>query len=196
LPDFAEGNWTAYKKRCAKLPPKSIEFFALCGTKENYRTYVLVRYQGQVMNFTVLLLCIICFFRVSAVAEENRWYLYYTDPERTEHYYDTKNIISTSKVILETQKTSPKRRVPTHRKYIKLLVVKLREKLIFNNPKYPLKESRILREFDCSKNMIRTLMVSDTYKNGFKKIEGKTQAWENISSKPSYEALYEIVCKP
>jgi hypothetical protein len=148
------------------------------------------------MNFTVLLLCIICFFRVSAAAEENRWHLYYTDPERTEHYYDTKNIISTSKVILETQKTLPKRRVPRRRKYIKLLVVKLREKLIFNNPGYPLKESRVLREVDCSKNMIRTLMISDTYKNGFKKIEGKTQPWENISSKPSYEALYQIVCKP
>jgi len=74
--------------------------------------------------------------------------------------------------------------------------VKVREKLVFNNPKYPLKESRILREFDCSRNMIRILIISDTYKNGSKRIEGKAQLWESVSLKPFYEALYEIVCKP
>ncbi len=159
------------------------------------KTHVLVGYQGKVMSFTVLLLYVVCFFLVCADAEENRWHLYYTDPDGTEHHYDSKNIISTSKVILETQ-TSTKRRLRTPKKYTKVLVVKLREKLVFNNPGYPLKESRILREFDCSRNMIRTLMISETYRNGFKKIEGKTQQWENIGSKPSYEALYEIVCKP
>jgi hypothetical protein len=159
------------------------------------RTSVLIGYQRNVMTFAVLLLFVICFFSFYADAEENRWHLYYTDPKGTEHYYDSKNIIHTSKVILEAQ-TSTKRRPRTPKKYTKVLVVKLREKLVFNNPGYPLKESIILREFDCSRNMIRTLMISDTYKNNFKKIEGKAQPWENVSSKPSYEALYEIVCKP
>ena len=159
------------------------------------KTYVLGGNQGKVMSFTVLLLYVVFFFFVCADAEENRWHLYYTDPDGTEYYYDSKNIISTSKVIFETQ-TSTKRRLRTPKKYTKVLVVKLREKLVFNNPGYPLKESRILREFDCSRNMIRTLMISDTYKNGSKRIEGKAQPWKNISSKPSYEALYEIVCKP
>src|SRR4030042_2968778 len=151
--------------------------------------------QEKVVSFIVFLLLCCLFLFVYADAEENRWHLYYTDPDGTEHYYDSKNIISTSKVILETQ-TSTKRRSRTPKKYTKVLVVKLREKLVFNNPGYPLKESRILREFDCSRNMIRTLMISETYKNGSKRIEGKDQPWENISSKPSYEALYEIVCKP
>lgn len=158
-------------------------------------THVLGGYQEKVVSFTVLLLYVVFFFFVCADAEENRWHLYYTDPKGTEHYYDSKNIISTSKVIVETQ-TSTKRRSRTPKKYTKVLMVKLREKLVFNNPGYPLKESRVLREFDCSRNMIQTLMISDTYKNGSKRIEGKAQPWENISSKPSYEALYEIVCKP
>jgi hypothetical protein len=158
-------------------------------------THVLVEYREKVVSFIVFLLYVVCFLFVYADAEENRWHLYYMDPKGTEHYYDSKNIIRTSKVILESQ-TSTKRRSRTLKKYTKVLVVKLREKLVFNNPGYPLKESRILREFDCSRNMIRTLMISDTYKNNFKKIEGKAQPWENVSSKPSYEALYEIVCKP
>jgi len=159
------------------------------------KTYVLGRNQGKALSFTVLLLYVVFFFFVCADAEENRWHLYYTDPDGTGHHYDSKNIISTSKVILETQ-TSTKRRSRTPKKYTKVLMVKLRVKLVFNNPGYPLKESRILREIDCSRNMIRTLIISDTYKDGFKKIEGKVQPWENISSKPSYEAIYEIVCKP
>ena len=158
-------------------------------------THVLVGYQVKAVSFIVFLIYVVCLLFVYADAEENRWHLYYTDPDGTEHHYDSKNIISTSKVILETR-TSTKRRLRTPKKYTKVLVVKLREKLVFNNPGYPLKESRILREFDCSGNMIRTLMISETYKNGFKRIEGKAQPWENISSKPSYEALYEIVCKP
>src|SRR4030042_2423337 len=159
------------------------------------RTPVLMVYQRNIMVLTVLLLFVICFFSFYADAEEKRWDLYYTDPDGTEHYYDLKNITRTSKVILETQ-ASTKKRIRTPKKYTKGLMVKLREKLVFNNPGYQLKESRILREFDFSGNMIRTLMISDTYKNGFKRIEGKAQHWENISSKPSYEALYEIVCKP
>jgi hypothetical protein len=158
-------------------------------------THVLVGYQVRAVSFIVFLIYVVCLLFVYADAEENRWHLYYTDPDGTEHYYDSKNIISTSKVILETQ-TSTKRRVRTPKKYTKVLLVKLREKLVFNNPEYPLKESRILREFDCSRNMIRTLMISDTYKNGSKRIEGKAQLWESVSLKPFYEALYEIVCKP
>src|SRR4030042_5134719 len=159
------------------------------------KTYVLGGNQEKVMNFTVLLLYVVFFFLVHADAEEKKWDIYYTDPDGTEHYYDLKNITRTSKVILETQ-ASTKKRIRTPKKYTKGLMVKLREKLVFNNPGYQLKESRILREFDFSGNMIRTLMISDTYKNGFKRIEGKAQHWENISSKPSYEALYKIVCKP
>jgi len=159
------------------------------------KTYALGGNQEKVMNFTVLLLYVVFFFLVHADAKEKKWDIYYTDPDGTEHYYDLKNITRTSKVILETQ-ASTKKRIRTPKKYTKVLMVKLREKLVFNNPGYQLKESRILREFDCSGNMIRTLMISDTYKNGFKRIEGKAQPWENISSKPSYEALYEIVCKP
>jgi|SRR3972149_7445949 len=159
------------------------------------KAYVLGRNQGKAVSFTVLLLYVVFFFFVCADADENRWHPYYTDPDGTEHYYDSKNIISTSKVIHETQ-TSTKRRSRTPKKYTKVLVVKVREKLVFNNPKYPLKESRILREFDCSRNMIRILIISDTYKNGSKRIEGKAQLWESVSLKPFYEALYEIVCKP
>ncbi|MEW6002879.1 MAG: hypothetical protein AB1638_09575 [Nitrospirota bacterium] len=143
----------------------------------------------------MLLLYVVCFFLVSADAEENRWHLYYTHPDGTEHYYDLKDITRISKVIFETQ-TSTKKRFRTPKKYTKVLVVKLWEKLVFNNPGYPLKESRILRELDCSRNMIRTLMISETYRNGFKNIEGKIQQWENVDSKASYKTLYEIVCKP
>jgi len=159
------------------------------------RTYVLDGNQGKVMTFAVLLLYVVICFFVCADAEENRWHLHYTDPDGTEHYYDSQNIISTSKVIIKTQ-TSTRRRIRNPKKYTKVLMVKVREKLVFNNPGYLLKESRILREIDCSGNMIRTLMISDTYNNGSKRIEGKAQPWESVSSKPSYEALYEIVCKP
>ncbi len=151
--------------------------------------------QRKVLSFVVLLLCIVCLFIVSEGAEKNNWSLYYTNPDGIEHYYDSKSIIRTSKTIPKAQ-ASTKRRVRTREKYTKVLLVKVREKLVFNNPACPLKESRILREIDCSKNMIRTLMTSETYKTGLKKIEGKTKPWENISSNPSYEALYETVCKP
>jgi hypothetical protein len=159
------------------------------------RTPVLIGYKKNAMTLAVFLLFIICFFSVYASAEEKRWDLYYTDPDGTEHYYDLENITRTSKVIIE-KRTSTRRRVRNPKKYTKVLIVKVREKLVFNNPKYLLKESRILRELDCSKNIMRILMISETYKNGFKKIEGKVQPWESINSKPSYEALYEIVCKP
>ncbi len=141
----------------------------------------LVGYQRKVVSFVVLLLCIVCLFIVSAGAEENKWYLYYTEPDGIEHYYDSKSIIRTSKTIPKT-KASTKRRVRTTEKYTKVLLVKVREKLVFNNPEYPLKESRIVREIDCSKNMIRTLMTSETYKTGLKKIEGKTRYILNIFS--------------
>ncbi|MFH1701888.1 MAG: hypothetical protein ABIB41_00470 [Nitrospirota bacterium] len=152
-------------------------------------------YQRNIMVLTVLLLFVICFFSFYADAEEKRWDLYYTDPDGTEHYYDLKNITRTSKVIIESR-TSTRKRIRNPKKYTKALMVKVREKLVFNNPKYLLKESRILREFDCSKNITRILMISETHKNGFKKIEGKVQPWESINSKPSYEALFEIACKP
>ena len=119
--------------------------------------------QRKVLSFVVLLLCIVCLFIVSADAEKNNWSLYYTDPDGIEHYYDSKSIIRTSKTIPKTQ-ASTKRRVRTREKYTKVLLVKVREKLVFNNPECPLKESRILRQIDCSKNMIRTLMTSETYK--------------------------------
>jgi hypothetical protein len=159
------------------------------------RTPVLIGYQRNIMGLTVLLIFVISFFSVYASSEEKRWDLYYTDPDGTEHYCDFKNITRTSKVIIE-RRTSTRRRVRSPKKYTKVLMVKVREKLVFNNPKYLLKESRILREFDCSKNITRILMISETHKNGFKKIEGKIQPWESINSKPSYVALYEIVCKP
>jgi hypothetical protein len=159
------------------------------------RTPVLIGYQKNAMTLAVFLLFFICLFSVYAGAEEKRWDLYYTEPDGTEHYYDLQNITSTSKVIIEKQ-TSTRRRIRLPKKYTKLSMVKVREKVVFNNPEHQLKESRILREFDCSKNITRILMISETHKNGFKKIEGKIQPWESINSKPSYGALFEIVCKP
>lgn len=159
------------------------------------RTPVLIGYKRNAMILAVLLLFIICLSSVYAIAEEKRWDLYYTDQDGTEYYYDLKNITRTSKVIIEKQ-TSTRRRIRLPKKYTKLLMVKVREKVVFNNPESLFKEAKILREFDCSKNITRILMISETHKNGFKKIEGKIQAWESINSKPSYEALYEIVCKP
>jgi hypothetical protein len=158
-------------------------------------THKVIGYLQKTVNFVLLLFCVIHLCLVCAGAEENTWYLYYTEPGGTERYYDLKSIIRTSKSIPKTQALSIKR-VRTRERSTKESLIKVREKLIVNNPESPLRESRILREINCSRNMIRSLMTSETYKTGFKKIEGKTQQWDNISSNPSYEALREIVCEP
>lgn len=177
------------------MPQRSIKFFALCGNSRELWGSCISPISRTVIKISIFLLCVVCLCIVSADAEKNRWYLYYTKPAGIEHYYDVKSIVRTYKAIPKTQALT-KNRVRTREKYAKVLLVKIREKLVFNNPEYSVKESRILREIDCSRNMIRTLMTSKTYKTGFKKIEGKTQPWEDISSNPSYESLYEIVCKP
>lgn len=140
---------------------------------------------------TMLLIYIVCFLSVYARAEENRWELYYTTPGGTKHFYDLKSIIRISKSHIKT----PKGRIKTREGDTKVLLAKVKEKIIFNNPDYKLKESLILREFDCSKRKVHMLMKNESYKNGSRKIEGKTFPWENIDSEPFYEALYEIVCQ-
>jgi hypothetical protein len=139
---------------------------------------------------TMLLIYIACFLSVYARAEEGRWELYYASPDGTKHYYDSKSITRSSRGHI----TTPQRRIKTPKGYSRVWIVKVKEKIIFNNPDYELKESLILREFDCSKKKVRMLMKSESYKNGSQKIEGKTCPWKNIDSEPFYENLYEIVC--
>lgn len=132
----------------------------------------------------IILIYIVCLLPVCTGAEEDRWKHYYTNPDGTEHYYDSKSVSRTSKSRIRTRKG-----------YSQVWVVKVREKMVYNDPEYKLKESRILREFDCSKRMVRTLMISESYKDGSKRIVGKIHPWKNIDLEPFYEALYEIVCK-
>lgn len=139
---------------------------------------------------TMLLIYIVCFLSVYAGAEEGRWELYYTSPDVTKHYYDSKSINRSSKGRIAT----PQRHVKTRKSHSKVWVVKVKEKIVFNKPDHKLEESKILREFDCSKKKVRMLMKSESYKNGSQEIEGKTRMWKNIDSEPFYEDLYEIVC--
>lgn len=138
--------------------------------------------------------CVICFLSARAYAEENNWRLYYEGPDGAEHYYDPQNIVRTSKVVPQPRVVIKRGIRKTYKQHTKVLMVKVTEKLVFKNPDSALKESTVLREFDCSKKTVRTLMKSETYKNGLKKIEGKTYPWEGVNSKPSYGFLYEILC--
>ena len=140
---------------------------------------------------TILFIYLVCFLSIYAKAEENGWKLYYTNTDGTKHFYDLKSITPTSKGRI----TTPQRRIKTRKNYNKILLIKVKEKIIFNNPDSKLKESSILREFDCSKSKVRMLMKSEFFKDGSRKIEGKTGLWKNIDSEPFYKALYEIVCQ-
>jgi hypothetical protein len=160
----------------------------------NYRQPSEVRMLKNLTSLILFMFCIICFLSVRAYAEENRWYLYYKSPDGTEHSYDPQNIIRTSKAVPQTRTVTKRGVRRTYKRYTNVSMVQVREKMVFNNPDYALKESRILREFNCSQKTVRTLMKSETYKNGLKKIEGKTYPWESVSSKPSYDFLYEILC--
>jgi hypothetical protein len=147
----------------------------------------------KVINLFIAILFIysVCFFSIYAKAEENGWKLYYTNPDGTKHFYDLKSITLTSKVRI----TTPQRRIKTRKGYTKVLLVKVKEKIIFNNPDSKLTESSILREFDCSKSKVRMLMKSEFFKDGSRKIEWKSGLWKSIDSEPFYKALYEIVCQ-
>lgn len=148
------------------------------------------------LYFTAFLIFIICVFSVYAGATENRWILYYIDPDDTEYYYDSESIIHTSKSQIKISKGRTSKSSKSRRNYTVVRFVQVKEKIIFNNIGLKLKESRIIREFDCSKRKVRTIMKSETYKNGFQNIEGKICPWENINSEPIYEILYKIVCQP
>jgi len=139
---------------------------------------------------TLLLIYIVGFFSVYAGAEGNRWALYYTGPDGAKYYYDSTSITRSSKGYSATRQ----RRSRTLKRDRRIWMVKVKEKVIFNNPDDKLKESQISREFDCAKKKVRMLMKSDSYKNGFEAIEGKIRPWENIDSQPFYEDLYKIVC--
>jgi hypothetical protein len=139
---------------------------------------------------TLLMIYIIGFCSVYARAEENGWGLYYSSPDGSKYYYDSTSIARSSKNRITTRQ----RRSRTPKTYSKAWIVKVKEKVIFNNPDDQLKESLILREFDCSKKKVRMLMKSESYKNGSNAIEGKIRPWEDIDSKPFYEDLYKIVC--
>ncbi len=139
---------------------------------------------------TIIWISVFCFLSIHAMAEEYGWKFYYTTPDGTKHFYDSKSIIRTSQGPINTSK----RRIKTRKARSKVWLVKVKEKAVFNKPDYKLKESRILREFDCSERKVRMLMKSDFYKDGTQKIEIKTRPWENIGSEPFFEVLYEIVC--
>jgi hypothetical protein len=139
---------------------------------------------------TLLLIYIVGFFSVYAGAEENGWGLYYSSPDGAKYYYDSTSITRSSKNRITTRQ----RRSRTFKRYSKVWTVKVKEKVIFSNPDDKLKESLILREFDCAKKKVRMLMKSESYKNGSGAVEGKIRPWEDIGSKPFYEEIYKIVC--
>jgi len=139
---------------------------------------------------TLLLICSVSFFSVYAGAEENRWALYYTGTDGAKYYYDSTSITRSSRKRVTTRQ----RRFRIPQRHRRAWMVKVKEKVIFNNPNDKLKQSLISREFDCSKKKVRMLMKSDSYKNGSEAIEGKMRPWEDIDSRPFYKDLYKIVC--
>ena len=142
------------------------------------------------LSWIIIFTYILSFF-IYARAEENRWKLYFTTSDGDEYYYDTISIDRSSKKISKTYKRGSR----NYKRYIKAVFVKVRERIVLNKPDNKLKEVRILRQFDCSKKTVRTLMVEEFYKNGLHKIEGKIRPWDNIGLNPRLEALYGIICK-
>ena len=139
---------------------------------------------------TLLLIYSVGFFSVSAGAEGNRWALYYSGTDGDKYYYDSTSITRSYRGRIPTRR----RRSKIPKRHRRVWLVKVKEKVIFNNPNDTLKESLILREFDCPKKKVRMLMKSESYKNGSEAIEGKMRPWEDIDSKPFYKDLYKIVC--
>jgi hypothetical protein len=142
---------------------------------------------------TAALIFIFCFLSVQAGAADDKWVLYHTKPDGTKYYYDSKSI---SRVYNKIGGKTHAGRYRLLRRYQKAWNIKVREKMVFSSPDSKLKETLALREYDCRAKKIRTLMVTESYRNGSERIEGKISRWNNVDSEPSYEAVYEIVCKP
>jgi len=151
---------------------------------------VLKKMKATHVCITLLLIYSVGFFSVSAGAEGNRWALYYSGSDGTKYYYNSKSITRSSRGRITTRR----RRSKILKRYRRIWHVKVKEKVIFNNPDDKLKESLISREFDCSKKKVRMLMKSESYKNGSTAVEGKMRPWEDVDSKPFYQHLYAIVC--
>lgn len=62
--------------------------------------------------------------------------LYYTSPDGDKRYYDLKSITRLSKGCVSTTQ----RRMKTPKGYSKVWIVKVKEKIIYNNPDYKLKD--------------------------------------------------------
>ena len=76
-----------------------------------------------------------------------------------------------------------------------MLSVKVMEKILFVNQDHKLRELEILKEFNCTKGVLRLLKKSEFYRNGLNKIEEKVHPWQHISNEEYYKALYDIICK-
>lgn len=138
-----------------------------------------------------LLVCFVCFSSFVAGGQEDKWRLYYTATDGSKYFYDIQSIVRTSKTLTKTDK---RRTVRSQQRNKKAWLVKVREKIFFSGPDYELKESKMLREFDCSTKKVHTLMRSNFYKNGTIQIKGKTGVWQGIDSEPQLETLYNLVC--
>ena len=134
------------------------------------------------------------FFTSLAVAEKgDRWRLYYTVPNVSQHFYDSRSIVQTSKTVTKKNRA----RIARSRKISKKAwIAKVNEKIVFNKPDCELKESKVLREFDCSAKKVHTLMRSNVYRNGTLQIKGKLGIWQGIDSEPQLETLRNFVCPP
>lgn len=142
---------------------------------------------------TAFLVCFICSHSFAAGKQEDKWRMYYSADDGCQYFYNPQSIVQTAKTV---NKTDQRRKVKSRQRNKKAWLVKVREKMVFNESHSELGESKVLREFDCSEKKVHTLMRSNFYKNGALQIKGKTGVWQGIDSEPHLIRLFHVVCPP
>jgi len=159
-----------------------------CGIKTKFNK------KKALLCIAALVISFLCLPSFVAGGQEE-WRLYYTGTDGSKYFYDLHSIARR----LKTPETKTKdRRIPRsdRRDVNARLMVKVTEKVVVNRPDDELKESKIIREFDCSARKVHTLMKSNFYKNGTMQVKGQTGMWkdEDIDSAPFLKTLYAIAC--
>lgn len=129
----------------------------------------------------IVLISLVC--SLTGSTQEDTWSLYYSGPDGTNYYYEPGSVNYTP-----INKRTRARGTEHH--------VKVLEKVVYTKPEYKVKEVKTLKEFRCSRSMVRSLKIDVAYRDGMRKFEMKINPWKYIEPESPQETLYDIVCIP
>ncbi len=120
----------------------------------------------------VILLSLITIGSELSYAADDRWRYFATNGLGDTLYYDTDSVTVYGNKI-----------------------VKVWYKMIYKDSKSPLRELKILNEFNCNKRDYRRLEMHAYYKDGSYKFDVEKRNWEDIEPETWLESLFNIVRK-